>query len=73
MNKCHKISAAGQKRNYHTHTMTRTDNTHNNFKMTQWMQIQKPAGQTQFGTSTNATLSPGGSHTRYHKSVSSSS
>jgi hypothetical protein len=53
--------------------MTQTDNTHNNFKLTQWMQIQKQAGQDQFGTSRNATLSPGQSHTRYHKSVSSSS
>ena len=51
--------------------MTLTDNTHNNFILTQWMQIQKPAGQIQFGASTNATLSPGGSPTRYHKSVSS--
>jgi len=36
------------------------------------MQIQKQTGQDQFGASTNATLSPGESHTRCHKSVSSS-
>jgi hypothetical protein len=46
--------------------MTQTDN---NFKLTQSMQIQKQAGQDQFGASRNATLFPGQSHTRYYKSA----